>query len=69
MTHTTESLPELYMMTGQFDDHDDFKNKLTHALTQSNKVVQFRQKNIENSEYLALAEIVKLVCKQFNSIL
>lgn len=69
MTHTTESLPELYMMTGQFDDHDDFKNKLTHALSQSNKVVQFRQKSMENGEYLALAEIAKLVCKQFNSIL
>lgn len=69
MSHTTESLPELYMMTGKFDDHDDFKNKLMNALSQSNKIVQFRKKNIENSEYLALARIAESVCKQFNSIL
>ncbi|MCK5647441.1 MAG: thiamine phosphate synthase [Gammaproteobacteria bacterium] len=69
MAHTTESLSELYMMTGQFDDHIDFKNKLSNALSQSNKVVQLRKKNIENSEYLALAKIAESVCRQFNSIL
>ena len=69
MNYITESLPENYMMKGKFNDHNDFKNKLTHALSQSPKVVQFRKKDIENSDYLALAEIAKSVCKQFNSIL
>lgn len=69
MNHKAEFLPELYMMTGKFDDHEDFKNKLTGALSQSNKVVQFRQKNIENSEYLALAKLAESVCSQFNSLL
>jgi len=66
----TESLPEFYMITGKYTDHNDFKNKLTHALIQGNKVVQFRNKNISDAdEYLALAKIAESLCHQFNAIL
>ena len=69
MNHSTESLSELYMMTGTFNGHDDFKEKLCNALSQSNKVVQFRKKNIEDCEYLDLVTIAESVCKQFGSVL
>jgi 8-oxo-dGTP diphosphatase len=65
----TNFLVTQYMMTGQFSDHNDFKNKLFSALSQSNKVVQFRQKNIDNKDYLELTHVAKLVCEQFSSLL
>ena len=69
MNHSTESLSELYMMMGKFAGHDDFKDKLSNALSQSSKVVQFRQKDIENNEYFALVKIAESVCTQFGCIL
>ncbi|MCU7940413.1 MAG: thiamine phosphate synthase [gamma proteobacterium symbiont of Bathyaustriella thionipta] len=69
MNNRIESLPDRYMMTGKFNDPDEFKNKLTNALSDNNKVVQFRQKNIEDSDYLALVKVAESVCKQFNSCL
>lgn len=68
MTCNTDSLPQYYMMTGKFNGHDDFKKKLTRALSESIKVVQFRQKNIETSDYLSLVSIAESVCQQFNCL-
>ncbi|MCW8932573.1 MAG: thiamine phosphate synthase [Gammaproteobacteria bacterium] len=64
-----ESLPEHYMMTGKFENHDDFKNKLSNALSESKKIVQFRQKSIDNDEYLALVEIAETLCNQYECLL
>lgn len=65
-----ESLPQFYMMTGKFTDQADFKEKLTNALTEGNKVVQLKNKNNLNSdEFLALAQIAKTICQQYNAVL
>ena len=67
---TDKSLAELYMMSGEFSDHNDFMNKLTNALAKGNKVVQLKNKNIKDgSEYLALAAIAESICKQFHATL
>jgi 8-oxo-dGTP diphosphatase len=65
-----KSLPEFYMMTGKFSDHNDFMKKLTNALSEGNKVVQLKSKHItETNEYLELARISESLCKQFNATL
>ncbi len=64
-----ESLASHYMMTGKFDSHEAFKKKLTQALSKGPKVVQFRQKNIENNEYLILVKMAESVCRQFDCLL
>ncbi|MCP3848636.1 MAG: thiamine phosphate synthase [Gammaproteobacteria bacterium] len=61
-----DDLPELYMMSGSFSDSDDFKSKLTNALSQSRKVVQFRQKDITDSDYLKLVKLAKPICQKFS---
>lgn len=68
MTETL--LPELYLITGSFSDHNDFIKKLTNALLEGNKLVQLKSKQItEANEYLELARISESVCKQFNATL
>jgi 8-oxo-dGTP diphosphatase len=64
-----QSLPELYLMTGKFVDHEAFKNSLTNALSEAKKVVQFRQKNIPDDEFLALCKIAHTICQQFDCVL
>ena len=65
-----KSLSEFYMMTGQFNDHNDFRKKLTQALYYGNKVVQLKNKMMaEPEEYLELVKISERVCKQFDAIL
>lgn len=67
---TDKSLAELYMMSGEFSDHNDFMHKLTNALAKGNKVVQLKNKHIkDDSEYLALAAIAESICKQFHATL
>jgi len=66
----SKQLPDFYMITGKFTDHKEFEAKLTKALVQGNKVVQFRSKTIsEPDEYLQLAKIAETVCHRFNAIL
>lgn len=69
MDYNTDSLPEKYMMIGKFDNHSDFKRKLTNALSQSKKVVQFRQKSIETDEYIDLVKMAEPICQQFECLL
>ena len=64
------TLAEFYMMTGKFSDQNDFKNKLTDALSQGNKIIQLKNKGITGfDEYLELANIANSICLQFNAIL
>ncbi len=65
----TALLASHYMMVGKFDSHEAFEKKLTQALSLESKVVQFRQKNIELHEYLALVKIAESVCRQFDCLL
>ena len=63
-------LPEYYMITGKFEDHDDFRDKLSTALLAGNKIVQLRCKTLKSDdEYIELAEIAKSICSQFNALL
>ena len=65
-----KTFPEFYMMTGKFNDHDDFRKKLSKALSEGNKVVQLKNKlTVEAAEYLELAKIAESVCLQFNATL
>jgi len=66
----SKPLPKFYMMTGKYKDSNDFKEKLTNALSEGNKVVQLKNKNsLDNNEFLELASIAKLICEQFNALL
>ena len=61
-------LPEYYMITGKFENHDDFRTKLSAALDAGKKIVQLRCKTVESDkEYMALAEIAKSICSQFDA--
>lgn len=67
---STKPLSDYYMITGKFDDQQAFINKLTAALTEGNKVVQFRSKTVKDAEeYFNLAKQAEIICKQFNSLL
>lgn len=61
-------LPRLYMITGKFNDQSEFENKLITALEQGPRIVQFRSKTIDDpQEYLNLAKIAQLICKNYCS--
>ena len=63
-------LPEHYMITGKFENLDDFRKKLSAALSAGEKIVQLRCKTVESDEeYMALAEIAKLICSQSKALL
>ncbi|MCW9012705.1 MAG: Nudix family hydrolase [Gammaproteobacteria bacterium] len=63
-------LPDHYMISGKFDNYDDFKNKLVAALNKGNKIVQLRCKQISDAEeYLKVAKIAEKICKQYDTIL
>ena len=63
-------LPDYYMITGKFEDHDDFAARLENALMQGDKIVQLRCKNIgSQDEYLELASIAEAICEKFEAIL
>jgi len=63
-------LSEQYMITGKFDDYDDFRKKLTAALIAGEKIVQLRCKSVKSdNEYMKLAEIAKSICSQFKALL
>lgn len=63
-------LPDLYMITGEFESKKIFRKKLRSSLKKGEKIVQLRCKHIKNSKnYIDLAEIAKSICDEFNVIL
>ena len=63
-------LPEHYMISGKFSDHEDFQNKLEAALKKGNKIVQLRCKQLSDAdEYLQLAKMAETICKKHQAIL
>jgi len=62
-------LPEKYMITGAFDNHDDFKGKLENSLKQGISLVQLRCKNTSREEYARLVKIALPLCKKYAAIL
>lgn len=58
-------LPDLYMITGKFDSHSDFKDKLAAALNRGERIVQLRCKHVnDENEYLMLADMARESCHQ-----
>ncbi|MDH5764964.1 MAG: Nudix family hydrolase [Gammaproteobacteria bacterium] len=63
-------LPDCYMITGAFDNKEDFQSRLTKALSSGDKIVQLRYKSATSEEeYYRLAMLAREVCKKYNSIL
>lgn len=59
-------LPDYYMITGKFQNKDDFQEKLSSALSAGDRIVQLRCKNLDSdADYIELAEIAKKVCEQY----
>jgi len=62
-------LSDKYMITGGFENHQDFENKLQTSLEKGIKLVQLRCKNISSDEYKQLVKISWRLCKKFSAIL
>jgi len=60
-------LPERYLITGSFIDHNDFASKLESAINNGIKLVQLRLKN-DSLKFIAqaqqLVEMASLLCKK-----
>lgn len=66
--HTLQ-LSDKYMITGSFENHQDFTNKLQSSLEEGIRLVQLRCKNISVNEYKQLAKIALKLCEKFSAIL
>jgi 8-oxo-dGTP diphosphatase len=56
-------LPSQYMITGDFNDLDDFRRRLDQALLNGKKIVQLRAKQVAEAEsFLQLSEIAYQMC-------
>jgi len=62
-------LPDKYMITGAFKDHDDFQSKLEKSLKQGISLVQLRCKNTPDEEYKQLIGIARITCAKYGAIL
>ncbi|MDH5407871.1 MAG: Nudix family hydrolase [Gammaproteobacteria bacterium] len=58
------NLPETYLITGKFQDRDDFKHHLINALRKGIKLVQLRLRQSDDVEFLEFATIAKHVCAE-----
>lgn len=61
--------PDKYMITGAFDDLNDFSSKLENSLRQGIKLVQLRCKNIDQDFFIEIAEQAKAICNKYKAIL
>ena len=65
---TALKIPDLYMISGRFESIENFKNKLSCALSKDKKIVQLRCKDIKDSkEYLKIAATAKIICDEFDA--
>ncbi len=62
-------LPQRYLITGSFENHQDFKSKLETSLNNGISLVQLRCKNMPADEYRQLAEASILLCEKYNAML
>lgn len=59
-------LPDLYMISGRFDSAEEFESILKKSLSQGDRIVQLRCKEIHDAEkYLQLAASAKIICEQY----
>ncbi|RDH81319.1 MAG: hypothetical protein DIZ80_14575 [endosymbiont of Galathealinum brachiosum] len=65
----TLKLPERYMITGSFENTEDFKLKLENSLKSGISLVQLRCKNTSVTEYKHLVKMSTLLCELHGAIL
>jgi 8-oxo-dGTP diphosphatase len=61
----SRTLPQLYMVTGQFAAAADFRDILERSLERGPKLVQLRAKGADAATYLDLAQRAAAVCRRF----
>ena len=62
-------LPEKYMITGVFDDQDDFLLRLENSLRLGIKLVQLRCKHIDQVSFVELSDQATIVCEKYKATL
>jgi len=62
-------LPDKYMITGNYENHQDFFCKLEASLKKGISLVQLRSKKISAQEYKQLIDIASPLCKKYSAIL
>ena len=60
---TAATLPDRYLITGAFQDYDEFLIRLEKNLNSGIKLVQFRAPWLEKDQYLKLAEDASELCR------
>jgi 8-oxo-dGTP diphosphatase len=61
------TLPESYLITGDFDDENDFISKLQHSLENGVRLVQFRAKSIAIEAFIDLARTACKICHNYSA--
>ena len=62
-------LPDRYMITGAFNDQNDFLLRLENSLLSGIKLVQLRCKNITQSSFIELSNQALVLCEKYNATL
>jgi len=62
-------LPDRYMITGAFNDQNDFLLRLENSLRSGIKLVQMRCKNIAQSSFMELSNQASTLCEKYNATL
>lgn len=60
-------LPKRYLITGAFENKEDFIKRLQHSLQQGIKLVQLRAKQLTDDELFPLAEAAKKLCGRYQA--
>jgi 8-oxo-dGTP diphosphatase len=66
---TAVQLPDKYMITGSFNDEEDFLTKLQSNLDNNIKLIQFRAHHLDVDEYFAYAKKAYEMCEKVNASL
>jgi 8-oxo-dGTP diphosphatase len=62
-------LPDKYMITGAFNDQNDFLLRLENGLRSGIKLVQMRCKNIDQLSFMELSDKARTVCEKYKATL
>lgn len=60
-------LPEAFMITGQFEDNDDFLQRLQASLENGIRLVQLRAKHLSSEQTRSLASAAQALCKRYQA--
>lgn len=60
-------LPNKYLITGDFENKEEFLTKLRLAIQNGIKLIQFRAHHLDDDEYIAYANKAYTVCKKMNA--